>query len=174
MMTDPREELERLISRCLDGEASSDERRSLERTMRQDPQADALFEEYAALDREAAQAIRSAVGGTSISLAPRSGMWREVGLALAACVAMLLWIHPPTQPTDGTERADASRASWFAPPPTTTDTRAAHASGYERLGVPLADTDREWIVVPSREPGKYMVIEVKRTRTRLIPLRRDY
>ncbi len=173
-MTDPREQLERLISRCLDGEASAEERRDLQRALRRNPSADALFEEYAALDREAGHAIRAAVAAPGIGpVLRRPSIWREAGLALAACVAMLVWLQPLERPSAG-GAADASRASWFAPPPTTTDSWTDDARSVERLGVPMADTDREWIVVPGERPGEYLVIEVNRTRTRLLQLRRDF
>ena len=55
-------ELERLISRFLDDECSADERRVLHRTLRDDPAAAALYEEYTALDREIGHAMRSALG----------------------------------------------------------------------------------------------------------------
>lgn len=173
-MTDPHEQLERLISRCLDGEASVEERRSLQRELRRSPSADALFEEYAALDREAAHAIRAAVAGPGmVPVLRKPSVWREVGLALAACVAMLVWIQPPQRASTNSS-GDASRASWFAPPPTTTDSWTDDTRAVERLGVPMADTNREWIVVPGERPGEFLVIEVNRTRTQLLQLRRDF
>ncbi|NUQ49511.1 MAG: hypothetical protein HUU27_06285, partial [Phycisphaerae bacterium] len=54
---DPLSELERLISRHLDHEATDADRRRLDRLLHADPRARAYFEESAALDRELHQAL---------------------------------------------------------------------------------------------------------------------
>ena len=63
-MSDPTHGLERLISRYLDDECTRLERRELNAKLRRDPQAAALFEEHAALDREVKHALRAALRHT--------------------------------------------------------------------------------------------------------------
>jgi ferric-dicitrate binding protein FerR (iron transport regulator) len=102
-MTESDDRLERLISRVLDREASSAERRELNRRTLADPRAAQLYEEYAALDREIGAALRSAMRPAR-RLFP-GPLWRRIGqagmLAVAACLALVIWMRPPLPSTRG-------------------------------------------------------------------------
>ena len=58
------EKLEHLISRALDGECTSDERKLLKSRLRNDPQARALFDELRTLDEALGDALRRATRRT--------------------------------------------------------------------------------------------------------------
>ncbi|RMF78828.1 MAG: hypothetical protein D6744_09695, partial [Planctomycetota bacterium] len=125
-MSDADDHLERLISRFLDDEADSRQRREMKTLMRRDPQAAALFDELAAIDREASLAMRRALGRASSTPRRRSARARIVrvaGLAAAACLAAMFWT--PTHSAAPQRDGGASQASfgvgrsWFAPPPPT-------------------------------------------------------
>lgn len=169
-------ELERLISRYLDDEATAQERRQLNARMRVDPEAEALVDDYAALDREVGYALRAALGRTRVLPTGRS-LWARagglVGLAAAACLALMVWMRPgqPVVRTSPDAPAQAGvSASWFAPAvPQDQVVRQVNRS-YERPQRRQRQTDREWILVPGELPGEYLVIEVNRVRTRAVAI----
>lgn len=166
------EQLERLISRFLDGEAGADERRALNSRVDADPSVRALLDEYAAIDREAGYAMRRALGRRmGVRHVPR---WvealRPVLVAAAACLAVLVWISPQRPPA---REAAPARGSLFAPPDW--GDRISPASPLAEI--PHAgrrDRQQDWIVIPSDRPGEYLLIQVERTRTRAVPIHRDY
>ena len=170
-------ELERLISRFLDDESTPDERRRLRALERSDPHVTALVDEYAALDREVGQALRTAMGRTyrlGRARSPWSRAGQFVGLAAAACVAAMLWLTPARNATPGGARQPAQGASWFAPAAWQADVQERTNPSYERPQVRLRDTDRDWIIVPGNRPGEFMVIEVNRVRTRAVAIQNDF
>jgi hypothetical protein len=173
-------DLERLISRCLDHEATRLEQRRLRTLERSDPRAAALVDDYVTLDRELGRVLRVAMGRAPL-LPLRRTVWPRFGqlaaLAAAACLAVMVWISPPQRSPrpDGRGPARAS-ASWFAP------SAAVPHLGDEaelqpvdsRPRVRLRDTNRDWILIPGERPGEYMVIEVERVRTRAIAIHDDF
>jgi len=171
-----RDKLERLISRYLDEECDGIERRELQGLLRRDPQADALFEESRALDREVSRALRAALGRSHVRRR-RLPFWTRLGrvgmVAAAACLALLLWVSPGGRQRNRTADAGGSRGSWFAPPPVWGDT-LEEREDFERPQVWLDDSERQWIVVPSDAPGEYMVVEIKRVKTRTIRIQKDF
>ena len=175
-MIDPSDNLERLVSRYLDGECSPEERKQLKAMLRRDSAAEDFFEETCALDREIGRAMRQSLGRTLV-IRRRSPLWmrisRVAGLSAAACLAwlMLKAPHSPTaaKPID----QKVQRASWFAPQPVAGDTLAEQPEP-ERPQVRMDRMDRHWIVVPGDTPGEFLVVEVKRVKTRTVPVQEDF
>lgn len=171
MTCDRDEQLERLISRFLDGEAAPDERRVLNTRVDRDPSVRALLDEYAAIDREAGYAMRRALGRRV--LARRVPRWvdalRPVLVAAAACVAVMVWVTP--RPA-AREEASA-RGSLFMQPEWGDRVQSASPL-MERPHAGRRDRQQDWIVIQGERPGEYMLIQVERTRTRAAPIQRDY
>lgn len=169
-------DLERLISRYLDDEASAQDRRALQTMERSDPAVRALVDEYADLDRELGRAMRRAMGRTI--LLPRRKLWPRLGelaaVAAAACIAVTVWISAPraTTPT-GREHTAQAGSSWFAPAPAEQDVLSQPDRTGDRPRLRVRDTDRDWIIIPGKQPGEFMVIEVNRVRTRAIAIQGD-
>lgn len=183
-MNEPTHELERLISRFLDAEASAAERRELRTTLKRDPAAEALFEETAALDRELGRAMRRALR-RQIVLHPVRRSWASLGragaVAAAACLAVAIWWQAPQRPISGTANPGQTQlagSSWFAPsaalPAEAGDSLTAMPAA---AGVPhqrVRTAQRDWILIPSDRPGEVLVIEVQRTQTRMKAAGRDF
>lgn len=174
------DQLERLIWRYLDDEATPRQRRALRRALRDDPRAEMLFDDCAALDREARVAMRRALGRPLAPVRPRAAWLRAArlsGLAAAACLVSLLWL-PDLDRRSGEAsshaRAFPSGGSWFAPPVAITDSFRDDVSAYERPRIGLADSQREWIVLPGKSPHEFIVIEVNRVRTKYVQVHEDY
>ncbi|MBU0640109.1 MAG: hypothetical protein KKB50_14685 [Planctomycetes bacterium] len=176
-MSEQSEHLEHLISRFLDGECTSAERRELNAAMRSDPTAQAAFEEYAALDREVAHAMRRALGYTLRVPAGR-GIWAQIGravaLAAAACLAVMVWLGSPNSVSREDPRQARQGASWFAPATRTNAVPRAEKPAYDRPAVRMRHTQRDWIVIPGERPGEYLLIEVDRVHTRMKGIQRDF
>ena len=178
----PEPELERLISRLLDEEATASERRELRSRERSDPNIAALVDEYVTLDREVGRALRKAMG-RSVVLPMRGSAWGRLGqvaaFAAAACLAVAVWLNPPgaTTPRSNKEPTRAM-TSWFAPtadrPAELPDAAEEVQLSHELPQVRLRDTDSDWIIIPGRRPGEFMVIEVNRVRTRAITIQGDF
>jgi hypothetical protein len=177
------EKLEHLISRALDGECTSDERKLLKSRLRNDPQARALFDELRTLDEALGDALRRATRRTWHIISFRS-RWGRVGQGLivtaAACLAAMAWLHPtppkagPARPTRSIPAQASLTPSWFAPSPPPADEVTPIPSAYERPQLRVRGTQRNWIVIPGDRPGTFMVIEVDRVRTHVIDVHRDF
>lgn len=172
--------LEHLITRYLDRECTPGERAELMAAVRSDRGAEALFEEYSALDREFGAALRKALHRRASLRLHRASDWvrglRIVGLGVAACVAIFLWKSPPAQRP---ERAGESRpmlaGSWFAPPPAAGDSlRNETAAAFNWPRETSQVTQRNWVVVPGEDAGEFLVIEVKRVQTRSTRIQEDF
>ena len=172
-------ELERLISRYLDDEATPQERRELTSRMRADPAVEALVDEYAGIDREVSRVLRVALG-RSVVLPTSRSRWVRFGqgaaLAAAACLALVFWLVPQRPAPQSPRSGEAARAgsSWFAPLAPQVDSVRATSPTYERPQVRLRDTSRDWIIIPAERPGEYMLIEVDRVRLRAIRFQEDF
>ncbi len=169
-------ELERLISRYLDDEATPQERRELNVRMRSDPAVEALVDDYASLDRELGNALRGALGRTRVLPVGRS-LWARagslVGLAAAACLALMVWmrpVQPAGRPADRQPVHAGVPTSWFAPAVPQDQTVQRVNRSFERPQRRQRQTEREWILVPGERPGEYLIIEVKRVRTRAVAI----
>lgn len=171
-------ELERLISRYLDDEATWAERRELRVLLDADPHAAALMDEHEALDRELGRAIRQAMGHGHVLPVGRS-VWAQfrqfAALAAAACLAVMIWTSPPRQAAQhGEDRPSQTSLSWFAPETAPADVVPAVNVSYERPRERRRHTDRDWIIIPGERPGVFLVIEVNRVRTCAIAIQDDF
>jgi anti-sigma factor RsiW len=179
-MNTPAPELERLISRYLDDEATRAERRQLEAWMRRDPEVEALVDEYAGLDREIGLVMRTALGRPARTTLLRSRCaWvtQAAAFAAAAGLALAVWMTPgqPGAPRTGAVPARAGAgASWFAPVSLPRDSIREVPPAFERPQVRLRDTNRDWIIIPADEPGQFLLIEVDRVRLRAIHIEQDF
>ena len=177
-MKEPTEQFERLVSRFLDDECSAAERKQLQAEIRRDGDAEAFFEETAALDREFGRAIRAAIATPAAARHGQPHWFRLVRMATlsaAACLAWFIW-RPDAGPQSSITNSGQSRpqfASWFAPQPAAGDT-LAQPTRSERPEVLLDQSDRQWIVVPGQRPGEFLVVEVKCVKTRKIPVQADF
>jgi hypothetical protein len=174
-MNDPTHDIERLISRHLDDEATADERRALNAQMRRDPAAAALFEDYAELDREVKHALRSVLGHSPMRSAP---VWqrtlRVFALAAAACIAVMFWSMPGGERTTPGPQGPTQASSWFAPPPAAGDTLVEYPTRFDRPQMRFTRPQTDWVVIPSDTPGEFLVIQVKRVPTRTIRVHKDF
>jgi hypothetical protein len=172
-------DLERLISRYLDDEATPAERRELEARADADPTVESLLIETAAIDREIGRAMRIAMGRT-IPLTARHRKkvrWiQAIGFAAAACIGLAVLLNPREKPSQPMHRQPAApaRASWFAPPAQQTDMVDQVDPADVRPQLRLRDTDRHWIVIPARQHGQFLLIQVDRLRTRAIRIQDDF
>ena len=173
-------DLERLITRYLDDEATLGERRDLEARADTDPAVEALVIETAAIDREVGRAMRVAMGRT-IPLPARRwknvGWLQVVGFAAAACIGMVLWLntHEKPQPQNRSRPAPAhASASWFAPPAASADVVEKVNPADVRPQLRLRDTDQHWIIIPGRQHGQFLLIQMDRLRTRGIRIQDDF
>jgi len=172
-------ELERLISRFLDGESDAVERAALNQKLRSDPAARALYEEHAALNREVGQALRQALGRT-IDIRGGRSPWQRVGrlvaTAVAAGVALAMWWGMPRsdKPADRTSRLAAQSGGWGQTPAGWDEAVWQDEPVFDRPQVQQRATQRNWIVIPSGRPDEYLVIAVDQVRTRSIGVDADY
>jgi hypothetical protein len=187
MMTYDRDQLERLISREIDGESTAADREQLELLIQHEPGIEQLLEDYRRLDREVGDALRVVVGAEPLPMPRRDrrAIWRRVNtvLAAAAGVALLVWVRSPTPPTpvepsDTRNLAPRQQASvsadWFVPQQLGRDVVEPVSPLLERPGLQVQGVDREWILVPAEERGTFYVIEVDRTQDHVIQIHQDF
>lgn len=176
-MSEPSHELERLISRHLDGECSPRERRLLNARLRRDPAARALFEGHRALDHEIKHALRSEFGRPSAGRRPVP-RWeraaRVCALAAAACLMVMLWLNPARDASEHRGQTPSQARSWFGSLPTAGDSFIERPARYDRPQIKVGKPDTDWIVIPSNTPGEYLVIEVNHVLTRTVHIQQDF
>lgn len=176
-MSETSDQLERLISRFLDDECSPGERRELNAALRSDPNARALYEETAALDREVGHAMRAALGRT---LKPQTtrGVWPRIGrvvaLAAAACLVLMVWLAPPRTDNGKLAGPVQNGGSWFASPAPAAGELQVEKPLYDRPALRLRHTQRDWIIIPGKQPNEYLLIEVDRVQTRFKGIQEDF
>jgi anti-sigma factor RsiW len=164
-MSEGIQDIERLISRYLDGECTSAERRELEDRTRRDPAAAELLEEYAALDRQFHSALRETLLRPAARPRPVP-LWERgarVGiLAVAACLAVLLWFSPSNRTTErGPAKATVHpNSSWFAVPPNAGDALVERSVQPDRPASWVGKPETDWIVIPTEKKGEFLVIQV--------------
>jgi hypothetical protein len=166
------EQVERLISRHLDGEASAEQQRELRVALRRSDEARALFEEMSGLDREINAALRDALGANGRTLPVRFRTLRvgwTAGLAAAACLALVSWWNPTVMHklNDNARRGGMSTIS-------VGDMYGPQAPSYDYPRVKVKDTNRQYLMIPADRPGEYLLIEVNRVQTQAVPLHRDF
>jgi hypothetical protein len=185
------ERTERLISRLLDGEITSEEQTELDGTLAGNSAAQALLSEYRRIDARAAEALRCDFHGVTTTVAPRrrSGLWLATAgglLAAAAVVAFSflpdLWSgksgsgepsHPvAVVPTPGPAQHPGGGISTngFVPPAQFADYRNADQRPVRRL----RDVQRDWIGIPSADGKTIFFIERKTQTTKLTPISGDF
>ncbi len=173
-MTMKREQLERLITRVLDGEASTAEVAQLELLCRTDAEVRALYHETAHLDSLLGASLREAIEPAATPTIPfpsrRDRVARYVVGAIAAAIAAFAWFQP--MPTLSRERPSPLQAGMGAPH-LLGDVIEPVPSSYETPELRIRGTEREWILIPADQPGLYWVIEADRERTQVVPLRSD-
>lgn len=174
-MQDRQFQIERLISRILDDEATGAERREFDAAARRDPQVGALFDAARALDREMGIALRSAMGRT-VPLR-KAQRWRVtmrfIGVAAAACLALFAWHEPAAPMREGQQPQHAG--SWFSAPSAAAEDRFDPRS--RLFDTPIEQRrkiDSEWIVIPGDSPGEFLVISVDRVKTRASSKQRGF
>ncbi|MBK9127090.1 MAG: hypothetical protein IPM13_04745 [Phycisphaerales bacterium] len=179
-MNTDREQLEHLITRVLDGEATATERAALHRRLDADPLAKRLFEEHRALDALAGEALRAAAGRSASrrQLQFIQLPWVRYGLgAVAAAAAILIWLSPQHRlesPAREAAPEHASVANWLRPGAFTADVVAPLPASFERPQVKVRGSQQDYIVLPADQPGTYWIIEVDREQTHAIRIYRDY
>ena len=180
-MTQPDEQIERLISRSLDGDLTADEQLELDRALIRSPQTRRCFEECRRSDGLAADALRtlfpvdSATPLSAPATVPsgdasryRRGWWL-VPAAAAATLAAILMLYPDRQPAAAPDR--------FAAVPSPTDNAVSVLPAVDRRSQPprqawgtdgprFADhrLDRDWIGVRGADGNIYW-LEIDRTTT---------
>lgn len=175
-MDDREYQVERLISRILDDEASPSERREFDGVARRDPHAAALFDETRSLDREIGMALRTAMRRSIPLRRTRNSasVVRMLGVAAAACLAIAAWKYPAFTPRDHRQTQQAG-SSWFG---STSDAPGDQFDPRSRLyDAPTEQrrkVDSEWIVIPSETPGEFMVISVDKVKTRASSRQRGF
>lgn len=176
------EQLERLISRELDGECTPQQRRRLQSMLRESAQARARYEEMRAIDRAARDALRAALGRSPDTLrlnVQRPGWARGLLVAVAAGIAALVWLQageqtPRVRPSPARPLVEAGSDLWRLPRPATEDVVQPVPAAFERPELRWRGTQREWILIPADRPNTYMLIEMDQVRTRVIGVHRDY
>lgn len=168
-------QLERLISRFLDDEATVGERRELNARVDADPAARLLFDESVDLDREAGRALRTAMNRP---LHVRVGSpawvrtWGAVALAAAAGLALMLGISVPGW--QGRAGNGGANQAGFFHNPSWSDVMKADPARFDRPRVQYRGRQRELILIPSDRPGEFMVIELNRIRIRTTGIQQDF
>ncbi len=180
-MNSDADRLEHLISRRLDDEATPQERRTLEARVREDAEVRRLFEDTRAVDTVVGDVMRVALGRGSRIVQPsrirfprlRPRLAKGLTVAAAAALALAAWLLPPRMsPPRASGRQQAG--VWTLHSPRPADVVTPVPVEFERPGVRLRGTQRDWIVIPNRQPGKYVVIEVDRVRTHVVTIQQDF
>lgn len=174
------EVLERLISRKLDNELTADETAELEQRLASDPAAARLYEELAWVDTQVGETLRREMQAEPTMLqSPGSAWWRTWGVAAAACIAALLWYgERPEVPVPEENVAGPVQAGILAGDSIWADAEIdgltpVDPEVFDRLRAGVRDVERNWVIIPSDEPGEYLLIEVSRVRTEAYALHAD-
>jgi len=187
------ERTERLINRKLDGELTAAESLELDKLLIRNPQARALFEEYAAMDAQASELLRAVVApsvtaGTTDRMSetawnpPPRRWWYSFGLVsgLAAAITLAVLLSHRAATVNVTSPADVSGAMVVSggPSPARPDTMTtgptnlvSHVEGPRRETTNL---ERDVIGWWDRESGSLYLIEADRARSIIELVRVNY
>lgn len=173
--------LERLISRALDDELTPDEQNAFEARLASDPAAARRYEELADIDALVSDMLRLELAAepTVVTTAPAAPWWRTFGVAAAACIAALLYYgERPAGDAPDDSSGDAAQAGVVAGESIWADVQVdgltpVDPEVFDRLRAGVQDVDRDWVIIPSDEPGEYLLIEVSRVRTEAYALHAD-
>lgn len=177
-MKTPDDRIERLISRCLDGECSSAQRRELDAELRRDPDVQVLYEEHRALDHEIRNALRESLGDSRF-VRLRAPLWqrtaRFVAVATAACLAFLVWLSPPVGDRSTARQAPtiAGAPSWFSASPAG-DVLVNPPNYFATRRVKSQSPRTRLILVPTEKRGEYLVIEVDNPPMRAVRIEEEF
>jgi len=182
-MREADENLERLISRRLDGELNTRQALELERLLRDRPAARRLMDEYARNDHLAGVVLRRSLAAepacppVPVRRIGRRYAWLNAALvaAIAACMAMvLMWPGPwsPSTPAGppGARRAEPVNGDWLrnawqrgTSPPVWDPTPA-----YPQRQLKLRN--RSVLGIRDPETGQYYILERRTQRVRTVPV----
>jgi len=102
---------------------------------------------------------------------------RWLTLGLAASLAGLFLLLPPQRggPAGRSPgyREGVRVASMFAPP-VLGDAYVPDSAAAATPQVRLEETERDWLVIPSPQPGEFLVVEVNRTQIRRVGIQQDF
>ncbi len=180
-MSDTDYDIEKLITRRLDGELDEDGQLEVNRALIRDPQARSLMEDCQRIDELAKQALRETLMTGEISFDPESlttsvpkrrinrvpRSWWLIPGAIAAAVLALVIPYPSVAPPPGPSTAVLNGGS-VSPNPTIRDTRPSPWGTMRTVGTGSPqiqrNTGREVFGVVG-DDGNIYWIEVDRTRT---------
>lgn len=183
MQTESDNNLERLISRVLDHEASAAEHEHLQALCNHDTEARQLYDELCGMDAEVATAMRRALGRpVRLRLRPRrQRVWQYGIIAAAACIATLAWLQPRPQPTTNLGNQSQHQSgmlpqqnSWFVVPQAPADVLEPVPEVFVRPGTVVRGTQRHWVVIPGEKARTYMIVEMDNVRTQVNVIQRDF
>lgn len=179
----PEDRLEHLISRELDGEITPEERAALAQWFQREPATRATYESYRDLDRELGAALRGAMRAHQpaiFSLRRRSRFghdyWSRAALvAVAAAIAAFAWLTPNRANHGGKLHPNPNmQTARLLPTAQVVDQVMPVTPEYERPELRVRGTQRDYILIPGREPGTVIILEVDRVRTRAIGMQKDF
>lgn len=175
------EQFERLVNRALDGELTPHEQEELDHFVKQDPAAARFYEEMSGIDALVGETLRVAIAAepAEVPIAP-SSWWRTFGIAAAACIAALMYFGEPpaadsqSEPDHGEAQAGLVNGESIWADAQVDGLTPLDPEVFDRLRAGVQDVDRDWVIIPSDEPGEYLLIEVSRVRTEAYTLHADF
>ncbi|MBN2562161.1 MAG: hypothetical protein JXQ75_14655 [Phycisphaerae bacterium] len=185
------ERIERLICRCLDGEADAEERAELAGALARDQAARALFDEYERIDKLAAEALRYDLGLAKSSAASRGyHRWRigVAGAVLTAAAVIAMSFLPrfwstgsPVMPGNHVAQDAGTRPRVVAPiaPPVVAPRMAGYSPSIDYTDMDhrpferLRDVRRDLIGIQGDKKNRIYIFERDRCSTRLVPVSGD-
>ena len=171
------ERVERLMSRCLDGELAAGEQSELDRILARNPAARNLFEEYRRNDLLASEALSAdmtrTVARTPVS--PRRTLSiAAAGAVLAAAAVVALSFLPVFDP-DGERLAGVPRSVPIAERSPIPNSRLVEYGNVNHDPMrQLGDVRRDFIGIRSSDPNVIYVFDRKTQSATYIPVSRDF
>ncbi len=102
---------------------------------------------------------------------------RWLTLGLAASLAGLFLLVPPQRGGPGGRspgNSEGVRAASLFAPPVLGDAYLPDSAAAAAPQVRLEETERDWLVIPSPQPGEFLVVEVNRTQIRRVGIQQDF
>ena len=169
--------VERLISRCRDGDLAAGEQSELDRILALNPAARNLFEEYRQNDLIASEALSADMGRTvgQTPASPRRTLWlAAAGAVLAAAAVVALSFLPVFEP-NGQRLAGVP----YSPPiversPIPNSRLVEYGNVNHDPMRQLGDVRRDFIGIRSSDPNVIYVFDRKTQSATYIPVSRDF